>query len=505
MLNSLLQFNPWTFDRFDIWGDLAESWSQEDPLGTIWEFKIKPHATWWDGTSVTAEDVAYSFERMTGNTEGHPGAQGEAGLYVKPNYDRAEAVDATTVRIFLKNSWADFLGYMADDLIMMVPQHHYEPLDPQALEDPDLYKNIVNGRTTVMASGPFKPSNVIDKDQWSYRRNEIYWKKDPDGRNLPYLDGMDYFRVVDRTAAQAAWEAEQFDNTNWQTNGNMSPGQMVEMIENGGGKFVAYPAAISPRLLLVNTTQAPFDNPMVRKAVMLSIDRQAHNELVWGGLGVYGTICGPPSHPLCLGEEEVLKLPGFRQPKDQDWAEARRLLQEAGYEEGFTTSFITPNDLASQDEGPVLQDTLAKVGIDVDHIVLDRAGHNDARINGNFDTILNSSGAGVVTPDQYLNTFFLFENIGNPFDWRYCGPCIGEPDVDLHALIRQQSQALDPVERMVILRQIDDIVTLKDSGNIMMYIRSFARLFNADRVGGQMPTQSGYIETKAEQLWLLNP
>ena len=507
MTNALLQFNPWTFDRYDIWGDLAESWRQVTPDGTVWEFKLNPLAIWWDGTPVTAEDVAFSFDRMTGLLPNHPA---EAGLatdpnsYVRPHYDHAEALDERTVQIFLNGPWADFLGYAANDLVLMLPKHHYEDLDAQFQDDPDVFKDPLNSYRLVMGSGPFKPSYVNTKDEWGYDRNPTYWKLDPEGRNLPYLDGLDYFLVTDRTSSQAAFEAEQLWTTNYQTSGNMSPGQMKEMIDAGKGKFVAYPAACCPTGFSMNITKPPFSDHRVRKALMLAIDRQAHNDLVWDGLGVFGTFCGPPGHPLCMTVDEVLAVPGWRQPKDADITEARRLMAEAGFPDGFKTTFITRG--FDQDEGPVLQDTLRQnLDLEIEHIVVDSPGWVEAQISGNYDLIANISGAGVITPDQYLNLFFLLVGRGNPFDWIYDGPAIGEPDVDLHALIEEQSRTLDPAERRAILRQIDDIYMTKDTHVVMGFTKTFARLFNADKVGGQQPTQSGYIETKAEQLWLLNP
>ena len=499
--NALLQFNPWTFDRYDIWGDLAESWTQVDPEGTIWEFKLKPHAIWWDGTPVTAGDVVYSFERMNSKPEYR-----EANLYVRPNYDFGEVVDERTVRIHLLNQWADFLGYMADDIILMLPKAHWEALDARAVDDPIVVDRENFGN--FMGSGPFKPSFVNSRDEWGYDKNPTYWKLDPEGRSLPYLDGMDYFRITDRTAAQAAWEAEQLWTTNYQTNGNMSPAAMQEMIvrHGDGDKFVAYPSPCCPSAIAMNVTRPPFSDYHVRRAIMLAVDRQLHNALVWGGLGVYGTYCGPPGHPLCMTLDEVLAVPGWRQPKDADWAEARRLMAEAGYPDGFATTFITGNDLSAQDEGPVLQDTLrTHLGIEVEHIVLDRAAKFDAQTNGDYDLISSGSGAGVITPDQYLNQFFLIPGRNNPFDWVYCGPCQGEEDVDLKALIRQQSQTLDPAKRRAILRIIDDITLTKDTHSVMNYTKTYARLFNTEKVGGQQPVVTGYIETKAEQLWLVNP
>ena len=393
---------------------------------------------------------------------------------------------------------------MADDIILMLPKAHWEALDARAVDDPTVFDRENFGN--FMGSGPFQPSFVNSRDEWGYDKNPNYWKLDPEGRKLPYLDGMDYFKITDRTAAQAAWEADQLWETNYQTNGNMSPGQMREMIEAGGGKFVAYPSPCCPSGIAMNVTKPPFSDPKVRKAMMLAIERQVHNELVWAGLGALGTFCGPPGHPLCMRLDEVLALPGWRQPKDQDWAEGRRLLAEAGFVDGFSTTFITSNILAEQDDGPVLQDTLrTHLNIEVEHIVMDRISFIEAQANGDYDLISSGTGGGVITPDLYLNQFFLVTGRLNPFDWRYCGPCIGEPDVDLHALIREQSRTLDPAERKAILMQIEDIYLTKDTHVVMNYTRTYARLFNADKVGGQQPTATGYQETKAEQLWLLKP
>ena len=498
MTNSLLQFNPWTFDRYDIWGDLAESWRQVDVDGLVWEFKLKPHATWWDGFSVTAEDVVFSFERMNSDPK-----YAEANLYVRPNYDFGEVVDERTVRIHLLNKWADFLGYMADDIILMLPKGHYEALDARAVDDDTVFDGDKFG--DFMGSGPFIPTYVSTPDEYGYDANPIYWKLDPEGLRLPYLAGMDYFRIVDRTAAQAAWEGGQLWSTNYQTNGNMSPGQMKEMIDRFGDKFVAYPSACCPAGIAMKVTEPPYDDWRVRRALMLAIDRQAFNELVWSGLGLYGTWCGPPGHPLCLTEDEVLQLPGWRLPKDQDYATARQLLSDAGYADGFATTHLTSNDLAAQDEGPVLIENLRNIGIEVVHTAVDRVSLNEAKTNGDYDLVSSGSGSGVITPNQYLNQFFLLPGRNNPFDWEYCGPCQGEEDVDLKALIREQSQTIDPVERRAILRVIDDITLTKDTQIIQTYTKTYARLFNTEKVGGQMPTQSGYVETKAEQLWLLNP
>ena len=105
----------------------------------------------------------------------------------------------------------------------------------------------------------------------------------------------------------------------------------------------------------------------------------------------------------------------------------------------------------------------------------------------------------MVTPNQYLERWYLPDAPDNPHGWIYEGP------EDLLDLIARQSQALDLFERRQIVREIEIITMTKDSHFINGFVRTFSRVFNTDKVAGQMPTQSGYLECKAEQLWLVNP
>ena len=499
MYNSFLQFNPFTFDRFDIWGDVAEGWEQVDEEGKVWDFKIKPHATWWDGSQVTAEDVSYSLDRMTGRTEDHDTIQFEANRFLKQQYEKSEALDATTVRVHLFAPWGDFVQYMANDHFTFVPKAHYLALDKATAAGDDKFE-FDTGIESVMGSGPFKVTKVLDKDNWTYEANPIYWKKDPDGRTLPYVDGMEYHVIQDPTASQAAWEAEQIWVVLWQSSAQMGPGQLKEMVERGNGKFVAYPVPCCPNGILLNTSKPPFDNPLVRRALMLGMDRQNLNAVGWAGEGIIGTTAGAPGHPLTMSAEEIATLPGYRTPKDQDIAAAKALLTEAGYPDGFDTSLIHRTEQGDNELAAAYKQQLKEIfNINLTTIVLDRQGRIEAQAAGNFDMIIAGSGAGVVTPNNSLDLFYRTDAPNNPLNWVYPGP------EDLEGLVKEQSRTLDTFERRQIVREIEIITMTKDSHWILAFVKTFSRVFNRDKVAGQMPTQSGYIESKAEHLWLVNP
>ena len=504
--NSLLQLNPWTFDRFDIWGDLAESWNQENDEGTVWSFKIKPHATFWDGTPVTAEDVHYSFQRALGLLPDHPDLGNEFKNFIRPHYVSSEVTDPSTFTITLNAPWADFLLFMANDLILTVPKHHYEALDARMAGGEDVY-TWDNGWQNMMGSGPFMVAGVPDDVTQNWEKNPNYWKTDPEGRNLPYLDSMTYYTINDRTAAQAAWEVAQVVATSTRTNGGMAIGQLKELVDRSDGSIISYGVPCCPTGYTLNVSKEPFSNIKVRQAVMRALDREELHQLIWSGLGTRGTTCGAPG-PLCMSVEDLSQLPGHRYLDDgitkdpRDIEEAKALLAEAGYPDGFSTTVLSSTTQigGSQESAIIFKDQMERnLGLEVRLVTLERESFVAAESSGDYDIIVSGTG-GMTTPDNYLNQYYQFDVPKNPYNWTYVGP-----EGDLRELIAQQSAAIDVAERQAILRKIEMITMTIDSHWVMDYVKAWGQIFNSDEVSGQMPTQTGYLETKMEQLWLNNP
>ena len=394
MFNTLLQFNPWTFDRFDISGDAAASWEQSNDDGTVWTFRLHPDAVFWDGSPVTAQDWVYSFDRLVGRGD-KEGGDREVKQFFGPHFDKAVAVDANTLEIHLLHPWADFISFMADDHFTVMKQSHYEDLDQQANAGDETIFDVENGWKNMMLSGPFKPVNVESNRRWTLEANPIYWKKDPEGRDLPYLDGAEFYTVRGKDATQAAWEAEQLWQNNAQNNGNMDPGQLWDLVEREGGKFIAYPVPCCPGGLAFNTSKPPFDDVRVRRAISLALDRDKFNDLVWDGRGILGTPCGAPGHPLCWDEDQLRSLPGIR--KVPTTRTERNILttspKPGGFWDGGRLRGWVRNDLhiqrVGQRKGRVhsLSDDLKELGIELSATVLDTAARIEALQNGQFDMI----------------------------------------------------------------------------------------------------------------------
>jgi len=137
MFNGLVMYSP--FPPTDqIIGDLAKSWEVSNE-GLTYTFKIHENVKWWDGQPVTAEDVAFSLDRMVEEGEPRP----RTGV-LRNFYKNSEVIDPTTVAVNLTFPAAAFLPFLAIDYMMVLPKHVVE-----SGVDIGIPANIVG-------SGPFK-------------------------------------------------------------------------------------------------------------------------------------------------------------------------------------------------------------------------------------------------------------------------------------------------------------------------------------------------------------
>src|SRR5919197_3113884 len=182
LYNQVVEFNP--INPSEIIGDLAKNWEVKDD-GLTYIFHLHEQVRWWDGKDLTAEDVAFSINRMIEPGKPRP----RVGL-LRPSMKSAEAIDRNTVKVFLRYPSPSFLKFLAVDYMKVVPKHVIE-----AGVDINVWENIVG-------SGPFKITGARRGDSVTYERNPGYFKK---GR--PYLDSLTILAITDAGTAAAAVKA----------------------------------------------------------------------------------------------------------------------------------------------------------------------------------------------------------------------------------------------------------------------------------------------------------
>ncbi len=302
--SGLLHYDP--DDPSKIAGDLAERWTVSAD-GKTYTFHLRRGVKWHDGQPFTSEDVKTTFDRILKPDFKSP----KCGAVLKPIVAGVEAVDPHTVQFTLKAPVAYFTSAVASAWCRVAAKHILEKFGD--LSRPE----------AQIGTGPFKFKKYE-------RGSVIEWEKNKDYflPGLPYLDGVKQYILVGGPTQLAAAKAGRI--MLWDAWPPMRKTQADELKAARGDEVDVYRHPINTIFVLyMNVEKPPFNNPDMRRAVFLAIDRQ---ELVAKGLEGAGVPCGILD-PKLVGDfalplEEVQKVPGCRQPKDQDLAEAKRLVEK---------------------------------------------------------------------------------------------------------------------------------------------------------------------------------
>ncbi len=297
---------------------LATAWRPLDPL--TWEFTLRQGVTFHDGTPFTAADVVASFDRI-------PAIPNNPSAYT-PNLRtiiRTEVVDPHTIRLHTDRPNPTLPGQLTN--IFIIPAH----LAPQPAE----------GASTRVAvgTGPYRLVAFRYGESMTLARNDAYW-----GERPAFPDVL--VRVVSndgaREASLLAGDTDLIEN--------VPPDDVAQLRANPGIRVFARPAdrvvfllpntgADTLKLLTANDGTPLPTNPLrdlrVRQAMSLAIDRPALVARVLSGQGVPTMQLVPEGF---LGWTAALPVP------KPDPAQARRLLAEAGYPEGFRMTLACTND-----------------------------------------------------------------------------------------------------------------------------------------------------------------
>ncbi|HLF48892.1 MAG TPA: ABC transporter substrate-binding protein, partial [Methylomirabilota bacterium] len=301
--SGLLHYEP--DDPSKIAGDLAERWTVS-PDGKTYTFYLRKGVKWHDGQPFSADDVKASFDRILSKDFQSP----KCGASLKPMVAAVEMVDANTVQFRLKFPAAPFLPSLASAWCRVAAKHIL------------VKYGDLNQPEAQIGTGPFKFKK--------YERGSlIEWEKNPNYfiLGLPYLDGVKQFILVGGPTQLAAAKAGKI--MLWDAWPPMRKTQADELARARQDVDI-YQASINTIFLIyLNSQKPPFNNPDLRRAVNLAIDRQEMVAKALEGAGVPCGILDPKlSGDFALPLEEVNKIPGCRQPKDQDIAEAKKLVEK---------------------------------------------------------------------------------------------------------------------------------------------------------------------------------
>ena len=398
--------------------DLATSWEIGDDFKT-WTFKIRQGVKFHNGTDLTSADIKASFDRVSSPPEGVLASY--TGIFDTMTLLETNVIDRYTVEFKLEEgkSLDHAMAGFANPAIKM---------SSKALLD-ELGGNLREVDLKRVGTGPFEFVELTP-DHALVEANTNYWNQ-----NGPYVDKIETVWIKNFTPQLTAalitnlidWAmfTPPADNPTLSTAGLNHAVQLFPW-------FFAIP---------INTAHEPFDDKRVRQALALALDNggiveagnpfsQRHFGGGWFPQGI-GMKELPPAQ---LAEEKY-----FRAPTDEDKAEARQLLADAGFPngEGFPTLDLMSNShknpwwaVSTQLQQAMLKDVL---NIDAEIREVDKATWRDNKSTGNFDFAINNMIWDVPVPEYYLKNA-MGTCDGKPCGWNFGNYMNPELDAQLRAM-----------------------------------------------------------------------
>lgn len=275
--------------------DAAKSWDITDEGKTI-TFHLRDDIHWWDGKSLTADDVKYTFDYI----KGHDTCYFSSNMDI---VDEIEVVDPQTVVFHMNKADVSFVSRIGWYATFILPKHIYD--NGQEWADNEATK------TTPMGSGPFKLEKYEQGKSMTLLANPDYHE------GAPYLDKLIFQIVVDDTTAIQALINGELDHV------AMVPAAYFDQLNNDPGFRLDRNFYPSPWRYIFNLEKEPVKDLAVRKAIAYCIDRNDMSQKVTKGIMPPEWTAYPEMMEWCVNKEA--KYP------DVDIDAAIKTLEDAGY------------------------------------------------------------------------------------------------------------------------------------------------------------------------------
>jgi peptide/nickel transport system substrate-binding protein len=363
---------------------LATKWTSANGARE-WTFTLREGVKFHDGSTMTADDVVATFDRLT-NPDNESAALGTfTGIL---SYEQTEKIDDLTVRFNLDRPYVDFPYLLS-------------PFNYNALILPKDYE-IGTFTDGGVGTGPYVLEEYRPEQGATFVKNKDYWAK-----GMPYMDGVEATYYDDNSPLVLAMQGGEVD---------VVPGlpyQGSQALFSDPSISVLTASESSYRAMHMRVDKKPFDDKRVRQAFALCLDRPALVEGLLDGKGVLGN--DHPFAPVYPASPPEGAVP----QRSQDYEKAKRLLAEAGHSGGLDVELTTERYLEISQYAVTLKEQCKKAGINVSLNILPQAEYYGSGDNqpwlevplGLVDWAARGSASQTIAPA------YLCEGIWNSAHW----------------------------------------------------------------------------------------
>ncbi|MFV7496971.1 ABC transporter substrate-binding protein [Klebsiella michiganensis] len=449
---------------------LAEKWENKD--NTVWTFHLRPGVTWSDGTAITAQDIVWSWQRLVSPLTASPYASYPGNMHIVNGAEIAQgqkapetlgvkAVDDATLEVTLTQPNAAFLAMLAHPSLV--------PLDKVLISR---YGDKWTKPEHIVTSGPYKLSQWVVNERIVAERNPRYW----DNAHT-VINKVTYLPISSETADVNRYKAGEIDIVY-----TVPINQFAQLKKTMGDQL-----DVSPQLATYyyefNTTRPPFNDPRVRRALNMALDKDIIAEKVLGqGQRPAWLISQPDIGGVKLHNPEYASW-----PREKRIAEAKKLLSEAGYNETHPLVFnLLYNTSESHQRIAIAASSMWKKNLGVEAKLQNQEWKTmlDAMHTHNFDAVRYAWIADYDDAATFLNNFRTGDSENTS---QYSNPAYDEA-------LRNAAKASDSTARGKFYQQAEDLLG-QDVPAIPVYHYVRTHLVKP-WVGGFTPDKLGYYYTK---------
>ena len=408
------QGNGFVFDYDKIRGELAESYTVS-PDGLKITFKLKKDAKFHDGSPVTADDVKWSMDRHV-TAKSLAASQIATGSLTKP--EQFKVIDPLTFEVTLEKPDRFAVPNLA--VVYAIIINSKLAKSKATAEDPWAQTWL---KDNTAGSGAYTVETFKPGEQVVLKRNED-WKGAIDGKPAPFK------RIIMQTVPEAATRASLVEKGDADLSIDLSASDVLSLESKAKLKVVSTPQFNAFTMVAFNTKMAPFENVKVRRAIAAALpyDDMFKAAIFQRGAPLFnGTWSGAP-------EKSIFPQP---MPFKQDLTKAKALLTEAGFPNGFETtfSFNVGSAPISEPMAALIKESLAKIGIKVEVQKLPDAQISTMVSEKKLPFLVENSIAWLPSTDYFFRVFFNGASRWNYSSWA---------NEEIDALTKKAQFELDP-------------------------------------------------------------
>jgi ABC-type transport system substrate-binding protein len=426
MFDNLIRRDPRDSGKTII-PDLAHSW-QIAPDGKTYTFFLRRDVQFHDGAELTAEDVKATYDRIARPPQGI--SIPRSTLFTAVNEINARDKYTIEFKLAEPRPTSFMMSAFASGWNVIFRK--------KTLED-----NGYNLRRVVdiPGTGPFRSVRRVENEIWVMEKNPAYWNK-----GLPYLDGIEFYHALPFSPELgSALLSGRVDYARL-----LDPVSQRRVKQTPGMSGTDFYQSVI-QATWVNAKKQPLDDPRVRRAMHLVLDKAVLVEVVKdvAPMMVGGFIY--PFSNFATPQEELSRRIGYQADAAAAIREARGLMAAAGHGRGIRGLDFVIRDVATFKLWAQAIQAMLQQSLSIEcrlRTVVESVWFDDVR-SGNFDLAIGAVVSTLLDPSDYFNAWYKDGGSQNYSSWK---------DARLEALLPQIDREVDPAKRLELIRQAEAVM-----------------------------------------------